>query len=103
MPFRVVHLASIGVVVLQAWLGVICPLTIFENWLREKAGGAIYEMTFIGHWSSRLLFYEAPSWVFTLCYTLFGAMVLACFIGYPPRRKNRLAAPDAPPQDVGVR
>lgn len=36
--FRVLHLASIAVVIVQAWLGDICPLTTFEMYLREKAG-----------------------------------------------------------------
>ena len=51
--FRLAHLAAIGVVVLQAWLGVLCPLTILEMWLREKAGGAVYPGSFdpvtLGH------------------------------------------------------
>jgi hypothetical protein len=36
--FRALHLAGIGLVVAQAWLGVICPLTTLEMYLREKAG-----------------------------------------------------------------
>ncbi|MBT59478.1 MAG: hypothetical protein CL393_08140, partial [Acidiferrobacteraceae bacterium] len=35
--FRLLHLVAIAVVVLQSWLGVICPLTIWEMQLREKA------------------------------------------------------------------
>ena len=29
--FRLAHLAAIGVVVLQSWVGVICPLTRWES------------------------------------------------------------------------
>ena len=29
--FRIAHLAAIGIVVVQAWIGVLCPLTILEN------------------------------------------------------------------------
>ncbi|NNE35497.1 MAG: DUF2784 family protein, partial [Rhodothermales bacterium] len=36
--FRLAHLAGIAVVVLQSWLGAICPLTKWEVALREKAG-----------------------------------------------------------------
>ena len=36
--FRVMHLAAIGIVVLQSWIGVICPLTKLEMYLRGKAG-----------------------------------------------------------------
>ena len=35
MWFRLIHLLSIGVVVLEAWVGGICPLTEWENRLRE--------------------------------------------------------------------
>ena len=37
--FRLVHLAGIGVVVAQAWAGVVCPLTTLEMWLRSNASG----------------------------------------------------------------
>ena len=33
--FRITHLAAIGIVVLQAWFGQLCPLTICENALRH--------------------------------------------------------------------
>jgi hypothetical protein len=35
-----------------------------------------------------LLFFDAPPWVFTLCYTLFGVVVLAMLWCAPPKRKN---------------
>jgi len=51
--FRRTHLAAIGLVVVQAWLGIICPLTNLEMFLREKAGDATYQDTFIAHWLHR--------------------------------------------------
>ena len=33
--FRITHLLAIGLVVLQTWLGMICPLTHIENWARR--------------------------------------------------------------------
>jgi len=39
---RVAHLASIGFVVGQAWLGQMCPLTIWESDLRVAAGQEPY-------------------------------------------------------------
>lgn len=84
--FRVSHLAAIGFVVVQSWLGEICPLTIWEMNLRVRAGGAVYEGAFIGHWLQTLLYYDAPLWVFTLVYTGFGLLVLASWFWIPPRR-----------------
>lgn len=84
--FRLAHLIAIGVVVAQAWLGRVCPLTTLEAWLRARGGQATYGGSFVEHWVQRLLFYAAPSWVFTLAYTLFGLLVLAAWWLYPPRR-----------------
>jgi hypothetical protein len=83
--FRVTHLLGIGVVVLQSWFGVICPLTIWEMDLRSKAGETIYEGFFITHWLNELLYYQAPSWVFVACYTAFGGLVLASWFLVRPR------------------
>lgn len=89
--FRIAHLAAIAVVVLQAWLGVLCPLTTLEMWLRAKAGDAVYPGAFIAHWAEQVLYYDAPAWVFTLCYTVFGLLVLASWIWVRPLpiKKNK--------------
>jgi multisubunit Na+/H+ antiporter MnhB subunit len=84
--FRLVHLIAIGIVVLQAWLGVICPLTTLEMWLRTKAGDAVYPGAFVAHWVQRILYYDAPAWVFALLYTAFGALVVASWIWIRPQR-----------------
>ncbi|MEX0606274.1 MAG: DUF2784 domain-containing protein [Marinobacter sp.] len=87
--FRLSHLAAIGVVVAQVWLDVVCPLTTLEMWLRDQTGGAVYSGSFIEHWLHQLLYYEAPAWVFTVAYTVFGLLVLATWWIYPPTRGRR--------------
>ena len=87
--FRLLHLLAIGFVVLEAWWGVTCPLTRLENFLRARAGGSGYSRTFISHWLERLIFYNAPEWLFTLIYTVFAALVILTWLAYPPRRKLR--------------
>lgn len=87
--FRLAHLATIAVVVLQAWLGAVCPLTQLEMALRAKARAGAYEGGFIEHWVQRLLYYEAPGWVFVLVYSLFGLAVLAAWWLLPPTRRRR--------------
>ena len=86
--FRAIHFVMILVVVAQALFGVICPLTTLENHLREGAGEAVYCGSFIGHWAHELIFYNGPPWVFTLCYCLFGAGVLATLVLAPPERPS---------------
>lgn len=83
--FRAAHLAAIGIVVLQAWLGRICPLTTWEMALRAKGGDATYTGSFIAHWLQSLLYYEAPLWVFGLVYTAFAAVVVASWVLIRPR------------------
>ena len=83
--FRLAHLAAIVIVVMQAWLGVLCPLTTLEIWLREQAGDAIYPGAFIAHWVDYFLYYDAPAWVFAACYTAFGLIVLSSWIWVRPR------------------
>jgi hypothetical protein len=86
LRFRVAHLVAIGVVVAQAWLGVLCPLTTLENALRRRAGQAEYAESFIGHWLHRLIFYEAEPWIFTVVYTAFAALVVLTWALGAPRR-----------------
>ena len=87
--FRLAHLLAIGVVVIQSWLGVICPLTTWEMALRAKAGDAVYGGTFISHWLDKLLYYNAPAWVFVVCYTVFGLLVLVSWFWVPPKPSSR--------------
>ena len=83
--FRLVHLVAIGVVVLQSWVGVICPLTHWESALRTAAGAEGYSDTFIGHWLRALLYYRAPDWVFIVVYTVFGALVMLAWVKVKPQ------------------
>jgi hypothetical protein len=84
--FRIAHLAAIGIVVVQAWFGQLCPLTIWENALRRRAGQSDYAETFVEHWLHEILFYQAEPWIFTTIYTAFGVLVLLVwFLG---RRKD---------------
>ena len=87
--FRLAHLAMIGVVISQGWLGALCPLTILEMRLREKAHLSTYEGSFIQYWLQRILYYEGPIWVFAVIYTLFGLAVLAAWRYFPPRSRRR--------------
>jgi len=85
---RVAHLAAIAIVVAEAWLGAVCPLTTLEMWLRAAAGAQTYEGSFIAHWLQRLLYHTAPDWAFGLAYTLFGLAVAAAWWYFPPERRR---------------
>jgi polyferredoxin len=86
--FRVLHLLAIGFVVVGSWIGAVCPLTTLEDRLRRPhASESGYDMSFIGYWLQRWLYYSAPEWVFVAVYTAFALLVVVSYLGYPPRRR----------------
>ena len=87
--FRATHLLLMLFVAGQAWLGALCPLTVWEQDLRAIAGEATHGGSFIEHWLSRLIFFRAPWWAFVAAYTGFAALVLASWWWVPPRRMRR--------------
>jgi len=87
--FRFTHLAAIGVVVVQSWLGLICPLTTSEMALRQRADDVVYSGSFMSHWLDSILYFQAPAWVFTVCYTVFATLVIASWFWVRPRHFNR--------------
>jgi len=88
--WRLLHLLSIFFVVIQTWLGQDCPLTIWESQLRQLSGGSSYGQSFIAYWLHRILFFSAPSWVFTLAYTAFGLAVAACWLWVKPIKRKTI-------------
>ncbi len=80
-------MAAIAIVVAESWLNFTCPLTTLETWLRAQAGSAGYSRSFVETWVQRVLFYDAPPWVFAASYTAFGLLVVAAWWRFPPRRR----------------
>lgn len=101
--FRIIHFAMIGLVALEAILGVKCPLTSLEDSLRAQAGQSVDEASFVARLARDLLFYEAPEWVFGVLHCLFATAVLLTLVLAPPRwpwQKDALPCPgshEAPP------
>jgi hypothetical protein len=87
--FRATHLLLMLFVAGQAWLGALCPLTVWEQDLRAIAGEATHGGSFVEYWLSRLIFFRAPWWAFVAAYTAFAALVLASWWWVPPRRMRR--------------
>lgn len=88
--FRLAHLVAISVVVSEAWLGIACPLTTLEMWLRSHSGASVYGGGFIEHWLQQILYYDAPLWVFALLYSSFGLLVVATWWYFPPISKRHV-------------
>jgi len=81
--FRYLHLAAIAYVAAEALLGVACPLTVWEDVLR----GGTRPGSFVGRWVHRLIYYDAPEWVFTTVYVAWTLATLATLRLVPPRRR----------------
>ena len=81
--FRYAHLAAIVFVAAEALAGMACPLTVWEDMLR---GGAQPD-SFVGRWIRRLLFYQAPEWIFTTAYCAWAAASVLTLVLVPPRRR----------------
>lgn len=82
--FRQWHLAAIGFVALEGVIGMACPLTVWEDWLRQGAPG----LSFMRRWVGLLLYWDLPEAAFT---GLYIAAALAAGLTY------FLVPPDKPP------
>jgi polyferredoxin len=81
--FRYLHLGAIAFVAAEALAGLACPLTVWEDLMR----GGVRPESFVGRWVQRLLYYQAPEWVFTVAYVLWTAATLLTLWLVPPRRR----------------
>ena len=83
--FRVFHLAAITIVALEAVFNIACPLTTWEHQLRERAGQAVSDATFVGRLLDQLLFIHGAEAVLPYVHMGFGLLVLLTFLLVPPR------------------
>jgi hypothetical protein len=79
---RLLHLASMGVVALQAALGRACLLTDWQDALT----GAGRSDPLIMRAVNRLIYWPLPIWVFTAAYLAVFAYVVVLWRAVPPRR-----------------
>lgn len=70
--FRYLHLAAIVWVVIESFLGVVCPLTSWENALRQVDT----KNSFIQQWLHRIMFYDVSESILTVIYVVFAGLVV---------------------------
>ncbi len=85
--WRVLHVASWTVVALQALLGRLCFLTLWQDVLTRRAGGSPAGEPLVQGWVMRLIFWPFPLWVFTTLYVVLWVCVLFLWWRVPPRRR----------------
>ena len=85
LRFRLAHIVAILFVVVESFIGMVCPLTLLEDRLRGGESGG----NFIQRWLHRILFYDVPGWMLTMIYVLFAILVIITFKLLPPRLRKR--------------
>ncbi len=85
LRFRIAHLAAILFVMAESLVGMACPLTVWEDFLRKTSSGGA---SFMQRWVGRLIFYDLPEWAFTLAYVLFALAVLTTYRLVRPRHQH---------------
>jgi len=86
---RLLHLGSMAVVAMQATLGDLCFLTVWETDLRVHAGTAGHDGSFIQTLLSEILYVDAPLSALLPFYLGWAALSLALWWLVPPRRQER--------------
>lgn len=97
--FRLTHMLAIIIVAGEALANVACPLTVWENELRRRAGQDVSEAGFLGRCLHNLIFFDLPAWVFTAGYFGFALFVLATLLLVPPRWRVLEASDSALPTE----
>ncbi len=82
--WRLVHLGAITFVAAESLAGVVCPLTLWEDVLRGRQSS----QGFIERWVDWILFYDFPTWMFTLAYAVFAALVALTWFLVPPAKRS---------------
>ncbi len=85
--WRVLHLAALSLVALQALLGDDCFLTAWESDLLLSAGRRGYAEPFIQTWVDRMIYWNLPMAFFTMLYVLVWLYVLLLWVWVRPARK----------------
>ena len=86
--WRAAHLILLGVVALQAVVGALCFLTVWQNALLRTAGGPAGETSPIERIVTRLVFWPLPLWAFVVIYVMAFAYAIVMWRLVPPHRRR---------------
>ena len=81
--FRIIHASTLSGVSLLMMLGIPCPLTIWEETLRQSP---VYEGSFLATWLNKILYMEGfdPTHVMLMDFA-FLVLVMSSFYWFPQR------------------
>ena len=77
---RLIHVSLMGFITLEAIFGIACPLTQIENYLRNIK----FSESFIVYWITNLIYWDLPTYFFTVLYLFCLLWSLLFWVIYPP-------------------
>ena len=83
--FRWLHLGALWFVSVEALLGITCPLTRLEDWLRGESAAS----GFVARWISRWMYWDLPTWVFVVSYASVFVCAVVLWFMVPPCRSKK--------------
>jgi hypothetical protein len=86
--WRAAHLVVLAVVALQAVVGALCFLTIWQNALVRAAGEPPGEPPLIETIVTRLVFWPLPLWAFIVLYVAAFGYAIAMWWLVPPHKRR---------------
>jgi len=105
--FRICHILAMGIVLCESLVGMLCPLTEWENYLRVKGGqGQVYETSFMKEWIHKIMFFDFSELTFVIVYALFFVLILLTFRVIPldlKKTAKHQSANKQPIQDLEVK
>jgi len=89
--FRTLHLFGIVYVSLLAIMGKYCPLTLWENSLREKYDSTLtYPGSFMIHYVEKLVYPDINPLIIIIPTIFIAVFISAIFIIRPPKRISKI-------------
>ena len=85
VKLRISHCGLMVFVTLETLLGITCPLTSLENYLR----GITQSQSFIGFWIQQLIYWDFPAHIFLILYCVLLGLILLMWLIFPPKRPAR--------------
>lgn len=88
---RTIHLFGIAYVSLLAIMGKYCPITVWENILREKYDFTLtYPGSFMIHYAEKLVYPDVNPLIIQIPTTFIAVFIVLIFIFRPPKKIKRL-------------
>ena len=81
---RLIHASFVGFITLEAVLGIACPLTQIEIYLRNID----FSQSFVSYWITELIYWDLPKAFFIILYLSCSSWSLLFWVIHPPMKTS---------------